>query len=88
MRLSNRQRLLIIALTAITLGLLWPPYRDGLRKINQTLLTNISSDAQAADDEPRSGVRFRLCPGRILPSDHECGPWHYADELPWPREDR
>ena len=77
---TRRRLLLVIVATAITVAFFWPPYRDALRRINESLLTNISSDgAQAADDEPM----WRECPGRpILPSDGACGPWHYGTP-PW-----
>jgi hypothetical protein len=84
MRLSDTQRLLVaIVATVITVGLFWPSYRNALRHLNESLLTNISSDdAQAADSEPSGEHWWRECTGSALRSDRECGPWHYGIP-PW-----
>jgi len=88
MRVNDTQRLLIVvALTVITVALFWQPYRDALRHINQSLLTNVSSDdAQAADGEPRGDRVWRRCTDSIWPGYLWCGdPWH-SGAPPW--EDR
>jgi hypothetical protein len=63
--------LVVVAVTAVALWLLWTPYRDAIHQIDHQLHNN--GGAQAADDLPRPHRRTN-CTGSIWSNHLGCGP--------------
>jgi hypothetical protein len=69
--------LIVIAVTAVAVWLLWTPYRDAFDQVGQQLRSNRGGHSRPADDMPR-GYPRKECTGSIWSDKLQCGPWRDA----------